>query len=331
MPNVVKNDFSAVKDFFELVLQAHVVAAVMEYGMSSVDQLPTRHVFPLNYLTASTSTAKEYLSDTVEKFVDEFVQHYFDSILSLRRDVLSPAPEEETAAGVQDNVPTTDTDGVFDYACAVVGHGLLALNMHDASRHGDGMGLYRCWKLLLLHFKADQRTKYALEAFHFITQVEALLTPRLAHELIWNLTCNPHGGLGRNIPLDLQEEFFNRLFKDDINTYRANITDSSVSRSANAIGPMQELLRHLDPLIGFHGASGRHNLPEVKGDFDLVLKTLNTENVFRKVPGRQHSAYRSIHANPFSSLSKAPEKLRKWLIAKRKLFAIEQAIDKGRY
>lgn len=111
--NLVKNDFSAVNHFFELVLQAHVVAAAMEYfGMSSVDQLSTRHVFPLTYHTASTSTAKEYLSDTVDKFVDEFVQHYFDSILSLRRDVLSPAPEEEAATGVQDNVPTTDTNAM---------------------------------------------------------------------------------------------------------------------------------------------------------------------------------------------------------------------------
>ena len=94
---------------------------------------------------------------------------------------------------------------------------------------------------------------------------------------------------------------------------------------------MLELLRHLDPLIGVHGTNGRHMLPEVKGDFDLVLKTLNTDHVFRKVHGRHHSAYRSSHANPLSSLSKAPEKLCKWLIAKRKLFAIEQAIDQAQY
>lgn len=92
------------------------------------------------------------------------------------------------------------------------------------------MKIYHCWKFLLLHFKADIRTKYALEAFHLIAQVKALLTLRVAHQLLWNLVCNPHGGTGKNIPLDLQEEYLNRLIKDDVNTFRENISDHSVNR-----------------------------------------------------------------------------------------------------
>lgn len=185
------------------------------------------------------------------------------------------------------------------------------------------------WKFLLLHFKADHRTKYALEAFHLIAQVEALLTPRVAHELLWNRVCNPHGGVGQNIPLDLEEEYLNRLFKDDINTFRAHITDTSGSRSANLLGPMQELLKHLDPLLDFHDASGKHGQPETKEDFRAILKILTINQVFCQEPGRCHSAYKSVPANPFVSLMKDPQKLRKWLIAKRKYFQIQQEIDKG--
>lgn len=130
-------------------------------------------------------------------------------------------------------------------------------------------------------------------------------------------------------PMDLEEEYLNRLFKDDINTFRAHITDTSGSRSANLLGPMQELLKHLDPLLDFHDASGKHGQPETKEDFRAILKILTINQVFCQEPGRCHSAYKSVPANPFVSLMKDPQKLRKWLIAKRKYFQIQQEIDKG--
>ena len=323
VPTTVKNNFSAAQDFFDLVLEAHVTAAALEFfGMSSVDNLPTNHVFPPNHDALSASNRKQYFHDTVGTFVDEFIFHYVDTVKSLSQEMQNPTLERE------DNSPSRD-DGIFNYARAVLSNGLLALDLHDASRHGDRRRMYRCWKFLLLHFKADNRTKYALEAFHLIAQVEALLMPRLAHELPWNHVCNPHGGVGRNIPLDLEEEYLNRLFKDDINTFRAHITDTSVSRSANLIGPMQELLKHLDQLLEFHDVSGKHSQPETKEDFKAILKILTANNVFHQVPGRCHSAYKSMPANPLVVLMKHPEKLRKWLIAKRKHFGIQQEIDKG--
>ena len=36
---------------------------------------------------------------------------------------------------------------------------------------------------------------------------------RIAQEAIWNRTVNLHGGLGRNIPMDLANEFLNKDFK----------------------------------------------------------------------------------------------------------------------
>ena len=37
-----------------------------------------------------------------------------------------------------DDESTTGADGVFDYACSIIGFGLLARNFSDAAREGDG-------------------------------------------------------------------------------------------------------------------------------------------------------------------------------------------------
>ena len=70
-------------------------------------------------------------------------------------------------------------------------------NFEDACHEGDGARLLRCWKVFMLHFKPDDRTKYALEA---VNLVNGFLSPRKAHQLMWNRTCNTKGGAGNNIP-----------------------------------------------------------------------------------------------------------------------------------
>ena len=77
---------------------------------------------------------------------------------------------------------------------------MTARNFEDASHEGDGAQLLRCWKAFMLHFKADGRTKYDLEAVNLIGSVNGFLSPRKAHQLMWNRTCNTKGGAGNNIP-----------------------------------------------------------------------------------------------------------------------------------
>ena len=138
--------------------------------------------------------------------------------------ISSPTLLSTTSKTLQDEY-VTSADGVFEYACSVIGLGLMARNFHDATHEGDDERLMRCWKFFMLHFKADSRTKYTVEAFNLIGQVSATLTPRMAYRLVWNRTCNLRGGEGNTILLDLQNEHLNRTFKDDINTFRANISD----------------------------------------------------------------------------------------------------------
>ena len=149
---------------------------------------------------------------------------------------------------------------MYNYACRFMGMALMVRNFHDASREGDGLRIMRCWKFLMLYFKVDNRVKYAVEAFHLLAQVNALLPSHMAYQLIWNRTCNVHGEEGRNIPLHLHVEHLNRIFKDDINTFHSNVTTKSVERSSQAIGTMKEVLDKFDKSAGVKQHSATHDL-----------------------------------------------------------------------
>ena len=182
-----------------------------------------------------------------------------------------------------------------------------------ASREGDGERLIRCWKFLLLHFKADRRVKYSVEAYHLLAQVNALLPPHMAHQLTWNRICNISGGEGKNIPLDLMDEHFNRIFEDDINIFRSNIGEKSISRNLQAIGTMKEMPDKFDTPMKIKKPSGRHVGPSYQRDFDAMLKILVKEGVFKKELGRGHKSFLNISADPFASLKSNPKPLFVWL------------------
>ena len=66
----------------------------------------------------------------------------------------------------------------------------------------------------------------------------------------------------------------NCVFKDDINTFRANISESSVARCSQAIGPMMDMLKAVDTMVQVKTPSGQHSGPNLKLDFDAILKLL---------------------------------------------------------
>ena len=167
-----------------------------------------------------------------------------------------------------------------------------------------------------------------MEAFNLLAQINATLTPQMSHRLVYNRTCNLHG---RNIPLDLQNEHLNRAFKDDINTFRSNISDSSVARSSQALGPMTDMLKKVDLIAHVKEPSGKHISPTVQRDFDTILNVLISEQVFYAKEGRAHKHFTDFSCDPLSSLKKAPTQFQKWLIKRRKTATIEHKIASREY
>lgn len=121
----------------DVVLDGHILTAALTFfEMESTSSVPCSYAFPSELQSATVSAKKQYLFDVVGKFIDKFV--------------LSYAADAKTLLAGTPTQP--GEDGVHNYACSVMTHGLLARAFRDASREGDGERLLRYWKFLLLHF-----------------------------------------------------------------------------------------------------------------------------------------------------------------------------------
>ncbi len=133
-------------------------------------------------------------------------------------------------------------DSIHEYAQEVLSRGLLLLEFVDAIREGDGLRLLRCWRYLLLIFRAAHRTNYTIEAFTLLSQEKFLLSPRTELQLKCNRTINTHGRSGKNVPCDLHMEHLNWECKAALSGLGSNITDKSILRIGKCIGKTVDML-----------------------------------------------------------------------------------------
>ena len=88
---------------------------------------------------------------------------------------------------------------------------------------GDGLRVIQCWKFL----KPDTGSqKYSVEVLYLMFQIYSLLSPRSAHQLIWNRFIKSRVG-SANISLDLNLEFINRIVKEAIKKLGPNASTES--------------------------------------------------------------------------------------------------------
>ncbi|XP_078363701.1 uncharacterized protein LOC144647887 [Oculina patagonica] len=190
-----------------------------------------------------------------------------------------------------DKVP--EKDDMFNYQCSFLEYGMLILNFFDAIKEGDGKRIFRCWKFQLPYLRMDPgSTKYALEALGMIFQVHALLSPKSSHELIWNRTAQLKSGLGKNIPLDLLLEFFNRLLKEVRKKLGPNATNhKAMDRYCHAIDFTKVLLDNFDQECCVIRRSGHHYELSVESDLRKVVSELITQKAFCWTPGRTYAHF----------------------------------------
>ena len=208
---VPKKDLHASLDALHTIFKGHIVAAACsELGLESSDvNLPEAARFDRR----SPDKMKAYIQQLSEKLVNKY------TISS--EAILNESIEESR-------------DGVNKYALVLCHYAALVFEFTDAWREGDGERVLRCWKIFLLHFYADRRTKYALEALRLQFKL-ATLPPHLVHHLTWGRFVNTHGGYGHNIPCDLHNEHVNKLFKDIIGNMGANFTEQASTQAARAV------------------------------------------------------------------------------------------------
>ena len=104
---------------------------------------------------------------------------------------------------------------MLNYNTALLAEGLFFLNFLDAVAEGDGERIIRQCKYLMPLCKADDShtTKYALESLYQPPLVNGALSKCEGHVFTWNRTVNNRGGLGSNIPFDLELEHSNNYIK----------------------------------------------------------------------------------------------------------------------
>lgn len=125
---------------------------------------------------------------------------------------------------------TSNSDYVKEHSEARLRFGLFLADMQDAIKEGDGERLMPLYRVALLYYKVYGYTHYAYSTLLLTVQLNATLSPRMAHSVTWNRFFSGKGGKGRNIPLDLHLEQLNNFLKSFLKGVGSNLTDSTALR-----------------------------------------------------------------------------------------------------
>lgn len=108
--------------------------------------------------------------------------------------------------------------------------------MKDTAKEGDGKRNLINQKLLLTVFRSlGGFSKYSIEMFVSIAQIECMLTPRLSEQFKYGFFVNWRGGPGNNMEEDLAQEICNKLSKIIVQRMGPNKTVQSISKVCKAV------------------------------------------------------------------------------------------------
>ena len=250
VPSDPSDNMKGTEDFLFMVLHAHVIAAAKVILASE-----------------QVGTPAELAKLIVEKYV----------MISLKSD------DSHTSAS------TESEDGVQMYAKELLSLALLWHEYHDSVKEGDGERVVRCWKFLLLVFKASQFHHYSKEAVRLLLNDLYILSPRQRAQLKWSRFINTHSQVGCNIPGDLHMEHIICRIKTVLRNMGPNVTTTTIDQAAKSIGVINHVSRIFEKEMSRKPISGSHNYPSFLKDFELVLSVLEEKQVFKYQPGRHHA------------------------------------------
>ena len=217
------------------------------------------------------------------------------------------------------NESVADTgDGVHNYARVLCHFTALVYLFIDAWKEGDGERVVRCWKLFMLHFHAEKKTKYAIEALRLQFQL-VTLQPYLVHQLMWGRFVNTHGGKGQNILCDLHNEHINKLYKEIIANMGANFTELASTRAARAVSSLERLALAFDKQTGIHPDATAHSRRADEKDVKMVVEVVLKAKVLEAIENRYHSKFPEFSPNPLHTIDR--EKMIKWIAEKAKQYS----------
>jgi len=253
------------------------------FGMESLDDCPSHPMFN-DFLDLTTEQRTESFLVNVRTVVDK---HF--------------------------NFTTSKShDSVLSYAEEVFSLGLFLMEFIDSVHEGDGNRILRCWRYMLLMFKASNKTKYSVEAFNALVQYHFVFNDKLRNQLLWSRTTNVHGKKGKNVPMDLHMEHLNRIFKDVVSSLGPNVVDSSLQRTGKALKGLVDIQQQFDAATGITPESSYHTFTSTKKDLIKVIEKLLHEGVFCGVAGHKHKHFHSFKSTVVNRND--PKELKEWMI-----------------
>ncbi len=276
-PKKVLDSLEGSEELFISMGRAYIIVAILHFfGMQSIDEKPTVHVFPKNIIHAADEKKREYFDEVFGKFVDKF-------ILQINTDT-------ENNCG---------NDGIKNYGLCSIFLTVLLLQMKDTAREGDGERNLINQKLLISVFKSlGSYSKYAIEMFVSIAQVECLLTPRLAQEFKWVFFVSWRGGVGNNIEDDLAQEISNKLSKNIVQRMGPNKSTSSISKISKAMSGITIIKEQFDKSVKVEKVSVQHATRDSLKDEREIVEDLMKINPFHHTDMRSHKNFPDIKRSP---------------------------------
>lgn len=238
-------------DFFKIVLSSYIVTAAMDLlNMTSLEDEPANdNLLPANGWLEDKERRKDQLYAFSSKIVQKFdIKTCFNASESIQ-----------------------DSDSVLTYSKLLMSVGMIYLEYCDAIKEGDGFRVLRCWRYMLLVFKATGRTNYSIEAFTLLAQHDFLFSNRQKQQLLWGRFVNVHGLPARNIPSDLYMEHLNRVLKEAVKGLGANKTEKALVRVGKAIGAIESVQHNFDDDNNINDCSGNHK----QASFTKDLKSIS--------------------------------------------------------
>lgn len=278
-PAKVLDAYEGCEELFLSVGRAYIIVAAMKFfGMENRESKPTKYPFPADM--SSTENKQTYFDDALGKFIDKFLL-------------------QKASVFCYD-----DNDYVMNYALCFIFLSILMMQMKDAAAEGDGSRNLIHQKLLLTVFKSmSAYSKYAIEMFVSIAQVECLLTPILSEEFKWGFFVNWRGGTGKNIEDDLAQEISNRCSKSIVQRMGPNKTINSISKVCKATTGIKQVTKKFDSSTGIHKKSVQHSTPDYLEDEKGMIDELLLLDPFEYEADRCHDSFPEIKRCPVKYLN----------------------------
>ena len=86
-------------------------------------------------------------------------------------------------------------------------------------------------------------------------------------------------------------EHLNRRVKNIISNMGSNIKNSSIALGAQAVNIVDHICRTFEHENELNSISGKHSSPSFEADFNLILQTLQDEDVFSIKQNRKHASF----------------------------------------